>query len=103
VIGQNPFDIEDLWFKLYQFEHNAGPVMYAAIAGIETALWDIVGKAGGQPVYNLAAGNVRSKVKAYTKGRYRHSGDIQEPADHARQVVARDYQTLEFEPFGCGG
>jgi L-alanine-DL-glutamate epimerase-like enolase superfamily enzyme len=33
VIGRNPFDIEDLWFKLYQIEHNTGPVMYAAMAG----------------------------------------------------------------------
>ena len=61
LIGQNPFDIESLWFKLYQIEHNTGPVMYSAMAGIETALWDIVGKACGQPVYNLVGGKVRTK------------------------------------------
>ena len=44
VIGHNPFDIESIWFQLYQVEHNTGPIMYAAMAGIETALWDIVGK-----------------------------------------------------------
>ena len=49
VIGHNPFDIEDLWFKLYQIEHNTGPIMYAAMAGIETAMWDIVGKAKCTP------------------------------------------------------
>lgn len=103
VIGRNPFDIEDLWFKLYQIEHNAGPVMYAAMAGIETALWDIVGKASGQPVYNLLGGKVRSKVKAYANGWYRHGGDVQELADRARQVVARGYQALKFDPFGPGG
>jgi len=43
-MGHDPFDIEDIWFKLYQIEHNTGPIMYAAMAGIETALWDIVGK-----------------------------------------------------------
>ena len=43
VVGQSPFDIEDMWFKIYQIEHNAGPVMYSAMAGIETALWDVVG------------------------------------------------------------
>lgn len=70
VVGQNPFDIEDLWFRLYQIEHNTGPVMFSAMAGIEMALWDIVGKACGQPVYNLVGGKVRSKVKAYANGWY---------------------------------
>src|SRR5712664_1710954 len=53
LIGQSPLDIEALWFKqvqafrfkllfkLYQIEHNTGPIMYSAMAGIET-LWDIV-------------------------------------------------------------
>jgi galactonate dehydratase len=73
VIGHNPFDIEAIWFQLYQVEHNTGPIMYAAMAGIETALWDIVGKATGQPVYNLVGGRVRSKLKAYANGWYEQS------------------------------
>jgi len=103
VMGHNPFDIEDLWFKLYQIEHNTGPVMYAAMAGIETALWDIVGKATGQPVYNLVGGKVRSKVKVYANGWYHHGGDLEELVDRARAVVARGYKALKFDPFGPGG
>ncbi len=103
VVGQDPFDIEDLWFKLYQIEHNAGPVMYAAMAGIETALWDIVGKACGQPVYNLVGGKVRRQVKAYANGWYRHGGDLQELGDRAREVIRRGYHALKFDPFGPGG
>jgi galactonate dehydratase len=103
VIGHNPFDIEDLWFKLYQIEHNTGPVMYAAMAGIETALWDIVGKASGQPVYNLVGGRVRSRVKVYANGWYHHGGDLEALADRARAVVARGYKALKFDPFGPGG
>ncbi len=103
VVGQNPFDIEAIWFKLYQVEHNAGPVMYAAMAGIETALWDIVGKACGQPVYNLVGGKVRTQVKAYANGWYHHGGDHQELADRAREVVRRGYHALKFDPFGPGG
>src|ERR1700728_4415555 len=68
VVGQNPFDIEDLWFRLYQIEHNTGPVMFSAMAGIEMALWDIVGKACGQPVYNLVGGKVHNKEKAEANG-----------------------------------
>lgn len=103
LVGQSPFDIEDIWFKLYQIEHNTGPVMYSAMAGIETALWDIVGKACGQPVYNLVGGKVRSKVKVYANGWYTDNRDLRELADRAREVVGRGYRALKFDPFGPGG
>jgi galactonate dehydratase len=91
VVGQNPFDIEDLWFRLYQIEHNTGPVMFSAMAGIEMALWDIVGKACGQPVFNLVGGKVRSKVKAYANGWYSEIQDLKHLADRASDVAGRDY------------
>ncbi len=103
VVGQSPFDIEDLWFRMYQIEHNVGPVMFAAMAGIETALWDLVGKVCGQPVYNLVGGKVRSKVKAYANGWYGYDGDLEKLADRAREVVSRGYLALKFDPFGPGG
>ena len=103
VIGHSPFDIEDLWFKLYQIEHNTGPVMYAAMAGLEGAMWDIVGKACGQPVHNLVGGKVRNKVQAYANGWYSYGGAPQDLADRAREVVARGYKALKFDPFGPGG
>jgi galactonate dehydratase len=103
VLGQTPFDIEDLWFRLYQIEHNTGPVMFSAMAGIEMALWDIVGKACGQPVYNLVGGKVRSRVKAYANGWYSSIGDLSELAEKASAVVARGYKALKFDPFGPGG
>lgn len=103
VIGQNPFDIEAIWFKLYQVEHNTGPVMFAAMAGIETALWDIVGKACGQPVYNLVGGKVRNKVKAYANGWYSSGAELDELSERARNVVGRGYQAMKFDPFGPGG
>lgn len=103
VVGQNPFDIEDLWFRLYQIEHNTGPVMYSAMAGIEMALWDIVGKACNQPVYNLVGGKVRSRVKAYANGWYSSIADLRELSEKATGVVARGYKALKFDPFGPGG
>jgi galactonate dehydratase len=77
--------------------------MLAAMAGIETALWDIVGKACGQPVYNLVGGKVRTRVKAYANGWYGYEGDPKKLADQAREVVSRGYQALKFDPFGPGG
>ena len=103
VVGQSPFDIEDLWFKLYQIEHNTGPVMFSAMAGIEMALWDIVGKACGQPVYNLVGGKVRTRVKAYANGWYSSIKDLKEVADKASEVVSRGYKAMKLDPFGPGG
>ncbi|HVA01617.1 MAG TPA: mandelate racemase/muconate lactonizing enzyme family protein [Terriglobia bacterium] len=103
VVGQSAFDIEDLWFKLYQVEHNVGPVMLSAMAGIETALWDLVGKACGQPVYNLVGGKVRSKVKVYANGWYAYKGELGDLGERARKVVAKGYKALKFDPFGPGG
>lgn len=103
VVGHNPFDIEDLWFKLYQIEHNTGPIMYAAMAGIETAMWDIVGKATSQPVYNLVGGKVRNKIKVYANGWYAFEGDTGKLRDRALEVVLRGYSAMKFDPFGPGG
>ena len=103
LVGANPFDIESLWFKLYQIEHNTGPVMYSAMAGIEMALWDIVGKACGQPVYNLVGGKVRTRVKAYANGWYSNTKDPGELTEGAEEVVGRGYKALKFDPFGPGG
>lgn len=103
LIGQDPFDIEDLWFKLYQVEHNTGPIMYAAMAGIETAMWDIVGKATRQPVYNLIGGKVRKKIKVYANGWYPDSDDLGVWASRALEVVGRGYKAMKFDPFGPGG
>jgi galactonate dehydratase len=66
-------------------------------------LWDIVGKACGQPVYNLVGGKVRSRVKAYANGWYSRIADLTELADKALAVVARGYKALKFDPFGPGG
>jgi len=77
--------------------------MYAAMAGIETALWDIVGKATGQPVYNLVGGRVRNKLKAYANGWYAYDGDLGKLSGRAQEAVGRGYRALKFDPFGPGG
>ncbi len=103
LIGKDPFRIEDLWFKLYQVEHNTGPVMYSAMAGLETALWDIVGKACGQPVVNLVGGPIRDRVRLYANGWYADIHDHGRLRDRVRQVLAIGYTALKIDPFGAGG
>ena len=91
LVGRDPFRIEDLWFRLYQVEHNTGPVMYAAMAGLETALWDIVGKACGQPLVNLFGGPVRDRVEFFWYLSRRSPAQV---AADAERAVKAGFRTL---------
>ncbi len=54
VVGSSAFEIERLWQAMFRNEFaRGGPVVNSAIGAIEMALWDIVGKALGRPVYDL--------------------------------------------------
>jgi len=70
LIGQNPFDIELLWeqmFRASQFYGRKGAAI-EVISGIDLALWDLLGKAVKQPVYNLAGGKTKEKIPVYVTG-----------------------------------
>ncbi|HEV2351828.1 MAG TPA: enolase C-terminal domain-like protein [Terriglobia bacterium] len=70
LVGQDPFCIELLWDQMYrasQFYGRRGAVI-EVISGIDLALWDVVGKAVGQPVYNLVGGKTKDKIPAYVTG-----------------------------------
>jgi L-rhamnonate dehydratase len=70
LIGQNPFNIELLWeqmFRASQFYGRKG-VVIEVISGIELALWDVVGKALDEPVYNLAGGMTQERIPVYVTG-----------------------------------
>jgi 2-dehydro-3-deoxyphosphogalactonate aldolase len=78
VLGRhNPFDMERMWARLYSGDdtpevvawtnfRRAGPLAMQAVAAIDMACWDIVGKALGQPVHNLLGGRCRERVRSYT-------------------------------------
>jgi len=66
LVGKDPRNIEYLWATMYNFTRfPGGMVGNAAISGIEHALWDIAGKAAGLPVYMLAGGKCRNKIRCY--------------------------------------
>ncbi|MGH9401860.1 MAG: enolase C-terminal domain-like protein [Terriglobia bacterium] len=70
LIGQNPLNIELLWeqmFRASQFYGRKG-VVIEVISAIDLALWDLAGKALGQPVYNLAGGKTKEKIPVYVTG-----------------------------------
>ncbi len=70
LVGQNPFDIEKLWDQMFRstlpYGRKGLPIM--AISAIDIALWDIVGKATGQPVFNLLGGRTKDALPVYSTG-----------------------------------
>ena len=65
---RSAYDIEAFWRRAYSanFSQRPDPSLMGAVSGLEMALWDIVGKACGQPVYNLMGGRVEPDLRAYT-------------------------------------
>lgn len=68
VVGWDSFNIELLWRTIHSRGYTQHPDLttQGVLSGIEIACWDIVGKALGQPIYNLLGGQVREKLRSYT-------------------------------------
>lgn len=82
LIGRDPLLIEDHWNVLYRGGfYRGGPVLMSALSGIDQALWDIKGKAYGQPVHALLGGQCRDRIRVYSW----IGGD--RPADVANMAV----------------
>jgi L-alanine-DL-glutamate epimerase-like enolase superfamily enzyme len=66
LVGQDPYHIEHVWQDLFRGSFwRGGPVIMTAISAIDTALWDLKGKALGAPVYELLGGLARQRVRLY--------------------------------------
>ena len=78
IIGQNLFDYEVIYDDLSRKGRNS-----TAACGVEIALWDLMGKALDQPVYQLLGGARRDRVTAYASGFFELRG-----VDHVQSLVA---------------
>lgn len=98
LLGRDPRDIEALWEAMYATMrprgHSRGYHL-EAIAGVDLALWDLLGHDAGKPVWQLLAGHGRRTVPAYAS-----SILIDTPtrmAEEARTLVARGYRAIKVK------
>jgi L-rhamnonate dehydratase len=96
VLGQDPFEIDRLIHRMIEgsiFFGRQGAAIQA-MSGIEIALWDIVGKAVGCPVYKLLGGGFRKKFRAYASILL---GDTPDETERiGAQLAAKGYKAVKF-------
>jgi D-galactarolactone cycloisomerase len=101
VIGQNLFEVEVIWEKLYNQVRPIGQqgVCINAQSGIDIAIWDAIGKTLNQPVYNLLGGRYRDKVLAYATGFYRIEGKKYPEAavEEAQSYIEKGFKGMKLK------
>src|SRR5580765_7466606 len=103
LIGENPLEHGRLWRSMYcktmYFGRTA--VGITAMAAVDMALWDLKGKAFGQPIHRLLGGKQHDKVRGYASILFGRDG--KETADIARKWVSAGYSAVKFgwEPMGA--
>ncbi len=112
VIGEDPFRIEIMWRRMYAGGYAMRPEisLVSVMSGLETACWDIVGKATDKPVYMLLGGKVHERLRSYTY-LYPAAGDDGEAvyddpdaaAGRAADYVREGFTAVKFDPVGPYG
>jgi len=101
LVGRDPFAIKHFTSVMYLDYAMRRPAMdfWSALSALEQALWDVVGKACGQPVYNLLGGPCRDRIRVYANGWSDRASTPDEYARCASDVVGRGFSALKFDPF----
>ena len=95
LVGRDARRIEDTWHYLYKGAYwRGGPVTMTAIAAVDTALWDIQGKALGVPVHRLLGGRARDRVLVYG---HASGADIDETVRAAAHYVELGYRAIRAQ------
>jgi len=99
LIGEDPFEVEKLWYKMYKASVYYGRrgVAIQALSGIDNCLWSIIGQVVRQPIYKLLGAHRRNRVRAYASTLFR-------PAPEAMTEACKGYieQGFTAVKFGWG-
>ncbi len=101
LVGQNPLNIEKIFHDSYRDAYwRGGAVLMSALSAVEMALWDILGKHLGVPVYQLLGGKINEKVRIYVNGWFAGAKEPEEFGEKAKIAVERGVTAMKWDPFG---
>jgi galactonate dehydratase len=101
VVGQDPRRVNALSSRLMEsVSLDGGHIHRTAVAAIETACWDILGKSLGVPIYTLLGGQIRDSILGYANGWYRTERTPEHFTKAAQAVVDKGFHALKLDPFG---
>ena len=95
LLGADPRRIEHHWHHLYRMGPFRGSVLTAAVAAVDLALWDLLGKRLGVPVWQLLGGRVRDRVRLHL---LLPGTGAEELAAQAAAAVADGFTAVKFDP-----
>ncbi|MFN4258212.1 MAG: enolase C-terminal domain-like protein [Gemmataceae bacterium] len=95
LLGKDPLQIEDIWQSCFVSSYwRNGPVLGNALSGVDMALWDILGKRAGLPVYQLLGGKCRRAVDTY---RHASGTNFKEVEDAVRRFQEQGYRHIRVQ------
>jgi mannonate dehydratase len=95
LLGKDPAQIEDVWQSSFVSSYwRNGPVLNNAISGVDMALWDILGKRAGMPVYQLMGGKCRKAVDTYRHASGRTFKDVEASC---RELMSQGYRHVRIQ------
>lgn len=101
LVGRDPMEAELHHLHMERDTYwRYGPVLSSAMSGVDTALWDIKGKALGVPVYSLLGGRVHDKLDVYLNAWFSGAKSKEEFAQKASEAVQKGFSALKWDPFG---
>jgi D-galactarolactone cycloisomerase len=99
LVGMDPTQIEEIWDKVYvrggHKEFGTRGIGVVALSGIDIALWDILGKVRGVPIYQLLGGKCRDRVPVYATALYPE--EPSKVAKRARAFVEQGFHGVKIK------
>lgn len=101
LIGRDPWDTEALWQQMYRNTMAFGRkgIGMTAISAVDIAIWDLLGKVSGQPVFKLLGGRTKQKIPVYASRLY--SQPVKALAAEAEAYRNQGYRAMKLR-FGWG-
>ncbi|WP_316575356.1 mandelate racemase/muconate lactonizing enzyme family protein [Nocardia canadensis] len=96
-LGRDPWDVETLVENCLQTYYKfPSTFLYRALAGLDTAVWDILGRATGQPVSKLLGGHVRDSIPVYASSMRRDIGPDEEAARLLEHIETDGFEAVKI-------